>query len=52
MVRRRRKIPKKSTASAATGTRVEMKPEREFEVLVWVPDPAVFVFVDWKMKVS
>lgn len=41
-------MPKKSAASAATGTSVDKKPERELEVFVWVFEPALDVATDCK----
>jgi hypothetical protein len=37
---------KNTIASAATGTSVDKKPERELEVFVWVLEPAFDVSVD------
>jgi hypothetical protein len=39
-------MPKNIIAPAATGTSVDKKPEREFEVFVWLLDPAFDVSVD------
>jgi hypothetical protein len=43
-------MPKKRAASAATGTSVDKNPERELDVFVWVFEPALFVSVDWKLR--
>ncbi len=44
-----KKIPTNRAASAATGTKVDKKPERELEVLVWVFEPALED--DWKIEI-